>query len=235
VISAFILPTFSACASTELPVAIHAVNYSNQEFEYVLQDPAAPENSAGGEGIGRFAAGGTMCCYSLPKKWRPGLQTKINYTYYLPEDAQGNAPAVRKSALVDIPKYAVPEELWVVRDAAGGMSVISSNFQPNHPKWPGRIKGWPVPSLEYRRELWQRSMDHEAGNVQLYVDLLSSLKKEPLTRARDAWPLKATYDPALKSFTGPTDPRFIAYLKRDYERSLKMVQEHVDQLNGQKP
>ncbi|RYF41926.1 MAG: DUF3304 domain-containing protein, partial [Cytophagaceae bacterium] len=99
--AAFMLPIFPAYAGTDAAVAIHAVNYSNQEFEYVLQDPAVPENSAGGEGIGRFAAGGTMCCYSLPKKWRPGLQTKINYTYYLPEDAQGNAPAVRKSALVD--------------------------------------------------------------------------------------------------------------------------------------
>lgn len=161
---------------------------------------------------------------------------QINYTYYLPEDAQGNAPAVRKSALVDIPKYAVPEELWVVRDAAGGMSLISSNFQPNHPKWPGRIKGWPVPSLEYRRELWQRSMDHEAGNVELYEGFLSRLKKNPLSEAEKAWPLESANDPAVKkAFSGPSDPKFIAYLRSDYEESLKIVQARVKKIIGKKP
>jgi hypothetical protein len=42
------------------------------------------------------------------------------------------------------PPLSIHGELWVLRGADGSMSVVSSDFQPDHPNWPGRVKDWPV-------------------------------------------------------------------------------------------
>ena len=74
-----LMPVYSASATDDVAVSIHAVNYSNQEFEYSIHDPKDKLNQGGGESISRFGAGGSMCCYSLPRKWRPDLKVKIDF------------------------------------------------------------------------------------------------------------------------------------------------------------
>ncbi|WP_157751012.1 DUF3304 domain-containing protein [Janthinobacterium svalbardensis] len=193
-----VLPMLASCNdSNDVPVNVHGINYSDQEFTYVLQDPLRPSNQAGGETIGRYGAGGTMCCFTLPGKWRPGIEINIQYTYYLPKKPDGSLPEIRKSTVVELPHYDEPQELWVLRNADGSMGIVSSIYQPDHPKWPGKIKGWPVPSLEYRRERWGLHMEHEMSGVILYENLLTDLKEDPLKRAKESWDYKIRSDPSF--------------------------------------
>ncbi|MFL6676562.1 MAG: DUF3304 domain-containing protein [Massilia sp.] len=48
-----------------------------------MVDPAKPDSSGGGELSDPFAAGGTTCCFSLPKKWRPGIKVRLHTTHLL--------------------------------------------------------------------------------------------------------------------------------------------------------
>jgi len=231
--------TLSACGrpgSPDVPVSVHAVNYSDEEFEYTLEDPADQSNRGGGEAIGRFAAGGTMCCYSLPKKWRPGMKVKLNFELYFHNPSGGDARKTRNTEVVDIPQYANPEELWLVRAADGEMSIVLSNVQPDHPKWPGLVKGWPIPSVAYQRERWNLYMQHELSGLKLFEELQKELIKNPQKSAKEAWPNEIKYNSGVVSkFSGPDDPGFLVYMKNDCERALKRSRELIKQLEESKP
>jgi len=58
-----------------------------------------------------------------------------------------------------------PGELWVVRQADGSFGVVSSDYQPDHAKWPGAVKGWPVPTLEYKRKSFDVYINVAEGDV----------------------------------------------------------------------
>ena len=218
-------PVLVACAKpTTVGVEIHAVNYSGDDFSYVLVDPSNPNTASGGETIAPYAAGGTVCCFTLPKKWRPGIKIEIRTTQWLPKLPNGTLPEVKKTEVVDVPRYAegIPGEVWVLRAPDGTMSVVSTNFQPDHPKWPGKIKGWPVPSIEYRREYWELLKKHEEEGVELYLSLLDRIEKEPLVVAKEFWGSDLKYSSeAIRQFSGPEDPRYIAYLKKKFGASLE--------------
>lgn len=239
VVNLMTLSVFTACgkpANSDVPVSIHAVNYSDQEFEYFLQDPARESNSGGGESITRFAAGGIMCCYSLPKTWHPGLKVKIHYEVYFPSKKGEEIRILTESSLIDIPQYKEPHELWVVRDVQGEISIVLSNFQPDHPNWPGKVKGWPVPSLAYRRERWNLYMDHELAGLRSFEKNQKALNENPEKEAREAWPYRIQYYPDVKEkFSGPNDPKFLIYLKEDYKISVERSKELVRQLEVSKP
>lgn len=229
------MPMLSACGSADIPVSIHAVNYSNQEFVYFLEDSADKSNTGGGEAISRFAAGGTMCCYSLPKEWRPGLKVKVDYDVYVPNPG-GEIPKTSNSRVIELPRYAKPPELWLVRDVQGEMSIVLSDFQPDHPQWPGKVKGWPVPSLEYRRERWGVYMHYELSGLKLFEKLNQELKDDPAKVANKAWPNDNQYNPDVKGkFSGPTDPNYLNYLKKDYARALTRAHSLVRDLEESKP
>ena len=178
----FMIFGLSACdRHTTVDVSLHGVNYSDRVFSYTVKDPLAKNKSgAGGELIDPFGAGGTMCCVTLPMIWRSGLKLQVDTTYWLEKRPDGVLPEIKETRLVDVPPYVEgkPGELWVLRAADGGISVISSDFQPDHPKWPGKTKGWPVPSLDYRRERWKILYDHEQGGVEDALSLLEELKRD---------------------------------------------------------
>ncbi len=232
-----IMPVFAACNNTsETSVSVHGVNYSDQEFTYVLQDPLRPSNQAGGEAIGRYGAGGTMCCFTLPEKWRPGLKINIQYTYYLPKNPDGSFPEIRKSTVVELPHYDEPQELWVLRNADGSMGIVSSIYQPDHPKWPGKIKGWPVPSLEYRRERWGLYMKHELDALENSETMLNNLLSDPKKETKEAWDFEVGRDLELKSkFSGFNDPKYLSYLEKSYKESLGNDKKAVEEMKGRKP
>lgn len=222
-------------AKSTVEVSVHGVNYSGTSFSYYLVDPATQRNDGVGELIGPFAAGGTVCCFSLPKIWRPGIKVQIRATHWLPKIPDGSLPEVKKVHTVDVPRYVdnTPGELWVMRGADGSMSVISSDFQPDHPKWPGSVKGWPIPSLEYRRERWALIKEHDEAVVDAHVALLDELEKIPEQHARGAWEFAKTYDRKdLEKFSGPDDVRYHAYLKQQYmeglERGKAMLQRRME-------
>ena len=179
----------AACAKSDVPVPLHGVNYSGQTFRYFLVDPTNEKNSGGGEEIGPFEAGGTVCCFTLPAQWRPGLKVEIRETYWLPKRPDNTLPELKKKHVVKVPSYAGREvgELWVIRAADGTMSLVSSNYQPNHRKWPGKIKGWPVPDLAYRRQRYDLYINDARENVELYRGLLDELDRTPAKGATDSW------------------------------------------------
>ena len=232
-----IMPVLAACSNTgETSVSVHGVNYSDQEFTYVLQDPLHPSNQAGGETIGRYEAGGIMCCFTLPEKWRPEMKINIQYTYYLPKKPDGSLPEIRKSTMVEVPHYDKPQELWVLRHADGSMGIVSSIYQPDHPKWPGKIKGWPVPSLAYRRERWSLYMEHELIFLRNSESQLAEIRTNPKKNSKESWDSEILFDRDLpKKFKGSDDEKYISYLKSGYEKSIRNTKEKIDDLNRKKP
>ena len=231
-------PMLAACAKSSVPVSIHGVNYRADDFSYVLVDPTNPENSGGGELIGAFAAGGTVCCYTLPAKWRPGIKIEIRETHWLPKLPDDSLPEVTKKHVVDLPPYASgkPGELWVVRASDGSMALVSSDYQPNHINWPGKIKGWPVPTLEYQRERYDLYIKEAQSAVELYVDLLNELKESPIERAREAWAVTEQHGRAeLKGYSGPSDSSYISMLERHYVSSLISSRGKLQRLKESRP
>jgi hypothetical protein len=228
----------AGCEKPTVDVNIHGVNYKDDAFNYYVADPAQPESAAGGELIDAFSAGGTTCCFALPRIWRPGIKVQISTTHWLPKLPDDSLPEVKGAYLVDVPKYedGKPGELWVLRSGDGSISLISSDFQPDHEKWPGKVKGWPVPSLEYQRQRWEILRDYEEGGVKLFVKMLDQLKREPLLRAREDWNFSQEHDPAtLKNFSGPGDPRYLMFLKDEYEKGLQRSKERLARVMEVKP
>jgi hypothetical protein len=223
-------PALAFWAKPTVPVSVHGVNYSNEEFSYTVEDPNDAKNKAGGELINRFAAGGAMCCYELPRQWRPGLQVKVNSTHWLPKQADGKLPEVKQTLVVDVPPYAdgKPGELWVLRQADGSVKVVSSDYQPDHEKWPGEVKGWPVPSAEYRQDRLRLYLKLAEGDVRLYTNALEEMQTRPGQASAQAWESGRKYNPKeLVGFDGPQDPRFQEWLKADYRRLLEESESKV--------
>lgn len=235
---AIALPALTGCAKENVPVSIHGVNYTAQEFTYTIVDPNNKKNFGGGELIAPFSAGGTMCCYELPTKWRAGIQVQINGTHWLPEKPDGSLPEVKETKLVEVPRYVdgKPGELWVLRGADGTLSLVSSDYQPDHAKWPGKVKGWPVPSREYQRERWDLYINHEQGYVRLYEKFLKELQSSPKSHAEESWAYSKEREPtSLARFSGPQDSEYLAYLRRSYEDGLKEAQTKLKELKERRP
>jgi hypothetical protein len=230
-------PMLVAC-SKSLPVSIHGVNYTADPFSYVVTDPDDPKNTGGGELIESYAAGGTMCCYELPRNWRPGIKVSVRSAHWLGKSADNSLREVVTTQLAEVPRYAdgKPGELWVLRAANGSIDLVSSDFQPNHPKWPGKVKGWPVPSLEYQRERWDLYVRHEADNVATFEELLKQLAESPDNAALDAWNTDRHHDSkSLLGFTGPDDEAYRKKLKLEYETGLVRSRSQLKRLRESKP
>jgi len=235
IIVVFSVGGIAAC-SDGTAVSVHGVNYTAQAFSYQLLKPGS-EIAEVGETISPFSAGGIVCCYVLPDKWRPDLKVRVRTTVW-EKDVQGEL--IEKVALSDIqvPRFqnGEPGELWVLRHPRGDFSLVSSDFQPNSPKWPGSIRGWPVPSLAYQQERWDLLIKHEEGYVELANELIQELSSNPEKRAREAWEFAEKNGPnEYKAYSGPEDPRFRAKLKVEYESMLKDRTAKLMQLKKERP
>lgn len=65
------LPALTGCAKDTVPVSIHGVNYTGQEFSFIIVDPENHKNFGGGELIAPFAA--AALCAAMPCR-RNGVQ-----------------------------------------------------------------------------------------------------------------------------------------------------------------
>jgi hypothetical protein len=234
----FTAPMLLACAKTTVPVSLHGVNYSAEPFSYLVVDPNDEKNTGGGELIESYAAGGTMCCFELPKTWRAGIKVEIRSTHWLPKAADGHLPVVKEKHVVDVPRYGDGKagELWVLRAADGSMSLVSSDFQPDHPKWPGTVKGWPVPSLAYQRERWDIYINHEKGGVKLFEGLLVDLKASPDSTAKEHWDYDLRYDKkSLEGFSGSNDVKYREKLRQEFEEGLSHSRRELERLQKGRP
>jgi hypothetical protein len=225
-----------SCRPSNANVSLHGVNYSDREFSYFIADPENPKKSLGGEHIGPFAGGGTTCCASLPRKWKPGTKVQLTTIHWLKKLPDGSLPEVTEEHDVEVPEYAEPGELWVIRDVNGKISLVSSNLQPDHPSWPGKVKGWPTPSLDFQRERWELYRKLEAHNVDLFQSLLSELDHDPAGKAHEAWAFDKEYSPAkIAKFTGPDDRRYIDHLRTRYTEGLRLSRNQLEEVMKAKP
>jgi len=201
-------------------------------------DPVKSDQIIGGEHIDSYSAGGTTCCATLPRKWRPGIKLHIRTIHWLKQLPDGSLPEIKQAHVVEVPKYVdgKPGELWVLRNADGSIGVVSSDFQPDHAQWPGKVKGWPVPSIEYQRERWELYRKHEESGVKIFLSSLASLEENPDKEAQENWDHTKQYYPEdLVGFSGPDDPKFRAALKKEYEDGLEQSRRQLKNIMDQRP
>jgi hypothetical protein len=220
-------------------VNVNGVNYSGDAVVFSVEDPAVPKNQTGGDRAGPYTRSGIQCCISLPKVWRPGLTLLIDAIIYPVDetDFKRELPRVMKKFTVEVPKYAAdqPTELWVIRSANGEMNLVASNVGPTHADWPGAIKGWPEPSLAFKRKHWEiRVQSARSG-----IDSLSAafengkLKQQSVI---DAWEVRKMNRPnSVKEFSGVDDPKFEEALTKSYTTSLRDYKERLEKLLEEKP
>lgn len=218
------LSLLSGCGESTVSVSLHGVNYTVEPFTYMIMDSVKPDQVIGGEHIDSFSAGGTTCCATLPRKWRPGIKLHIRTIHWMKQLPDGSLPEIKQAHVVEVPKYVdgKPGELWVLRNADGSIGVVSSDFQPDHAQWPGNVKGWPVPSIEYQREKWELYRKHEEIFVRLYVSLLEDLGENPQKHAEFFWAESKKSDPSdLEGFEGPHDQKYLDSLRKEYDEGLE--------------
>jgi len=162
-------------------VSIHGVNYTEDPFEFSVVDPRDEKNNGGGEHIGPYAAGGIVCCFKLPAKWSPGTVIEVESRHWLSTGNGEEISAIEKKHTVELPAYANGKagELWVLRRSDGGIDIVSSDLQPDHPQWPGNIKDWPVPSREFMLERWELERKLAELNVRVYQESTAELNRSP--------------------------------------------------------
>ncbi len=234
----FCAPILAACGKSTVPVSIHGVNYSVEPFSFTLKDPVDPKNEGGGELVDSYSAGGTTCCFELPKKWRPGIKVSIQSRHWLGKNADDSLHFINGSHLVEVPPYVDgrPGELWVLRAADGRLEIVSSDAQPDHPNWPGKVKGWPVPSLAYQRDRWDLYINVQIGYVDAYETLIKDFATSPDRTAQEDWDVSMKNDrKSLAGFSGPDDPSYRVRLKREYEQGLIRTQAELSRLRRERP
>ncbi|MFT3858321.1 MAG: DUF3304 domain-containing protein [Aquabacterium sp.] len=235
----FLLPllmacmTLSSCArnSGQEAVSVSAINYTDQELNgYLFESLEDKEKYAGGEPVRPFEGGGSMCCFSLPAKWRPGIKVRVRYDWWQGPDAPRKYQQVER----EIPPYPDGQvgTLWALFYPDGAVEVVSSEFAPGHAKWPGKVKGWPVPTLEHRRKLWQMDYDEALW----FVTSLSKLRDESEGGWKKKWEDDQTYAPQMvRSFKGYDDPAYRAHTRKADHDALQSARERLQQLQEVRP
>ncbi|CAN7642238.1 DUF3304 domain-containing protein [Pseudoduganella sp. LjRoot289] len=179
-----------------------------------------------------------MCCYALPAKWRAGIKVQINGKHWLAEKPDGSLPEVKETKIVEVPPYVngKPGELWVLRGADGTLSLVSSDFQPDHAKWPGTVKGWPIPSLEYKRARWDLYIKIEQDLLDSYKESIQELAKSPDKHAEEVWNItKERFPETIQSYKSSGDKKYREFLLEKYQIGLAEAQAKVQGLKDQRP
>ena len=138
------------------------LNYSGDNVNIIgVEDPLRPNNEGGGDGFRPYSAGGMICCYSIPAQWHPGIMTRVVFQV-------GGIDGKREFHTVEIPPYpdGIAGDVWPMRLPDGSAAVVVSTYMPDHPKWNGPIKGYPVPSKEYQKVLWEKEVEKTKHSIE---------------------------------------------------------------------
>ncbi len=166
----------SACShlgqADELSAPLTSVNYTDWPFDLVaVAKPETPTNIMAAEGVNAFGASGMMCCVTLPRQWQPGMELVVRTkdgtrAKNSQEWDVEKMPTIQHR--VPVPSY-TPRDMgtvWVQLLPGGKVVLVVSRYDPDPPSWPGEVKGWPVPTLEFRRQIWDRDMDLMRKNLE---------------------------------------------------------------------
>ncbi|MGX9696123.1 DUF3304 domain-containing protein [Janthinobacterium lividum] len=130
-----------------MAASIQALNYSSREVNYIaVENPGNTNSGGGGDSIRPYGQGGSICCFSVPEKWHADL--KVVVVYQLSPD-----PTFHRET-VSIPPYPDGKggDIWLIVYEDGSVGAVASHYGPSRPEWPGKIKGYPVPTKAYRDE-----------------------------------------------------------------------------------
>lgn len=170
------------------------LNYSGESVNGIgVEDPLRPHNEGGGDVLKPYDAGRMICCYSIPAQWHPGIMARVVFQV-------GNLNAKWESHTVEIPPYpdGIAGDVWPMRLPDGSAAVVVSIYMPDHPKWNGPIKGYPVPSKAYQKVLWEKEVERTKHSIERSQRLLkdssrSQQDQEGTKRLLDAMNNKLKY------------------------------------------
>ena len=245
--AAFLPFLLSACGGDDtVGVPVSGINYTDQGFgAYGLKDPNDEKNYGGGEPLGPYAAGGMMCCYSLPEQWHEGMQVEViirramvGETY---EDRTAEYARRRdngtldETILVDIPPYDAEDiqhsAIWVEMLPDNRFDVVVSHVDPNHKDWPGDIKGWPVPSVEYRKKLARERLPDVEADLALFSSDLEKIRQGDEEVLKACWEVKKKSNSEdVDKYSSYLDPEFKAYSVERLEWRVGEIRKKVDRL-----
>nr|WP_269212501.1 DUF3304 domain-containing protein [Chromobacterium vaccinii] len=140
------------------------VNYSGKGYDWVaVAKPDTPEQAEAADMVSPYGASGIMCCVNLPAKWQPGMKLVVQFkdatkAKTAAEWSKENIPLQLRT--VAVPRYAEGDvgTVWVQFLQDDKVALVVSRYDPSNANWPGVMKGWPKPSIEYRRQLWDQEM-----------------------------------------------------------------------------
>lgn len=151
----------AACLpSIAMAASIQSLNYSSREVNYIaVENPGNTNSGGGGDAIGPYNQGGTICCFSVPEKWHADLKVVVAYQFY-PD------PTVHRET-VSIPPYPNGKagDIWLIVYEDGSVGAVVSHYGPSLPEWPGKIKGYPVPTKEYGDERRRQKLKREKASL----------------------------------------------------------------------
>ncbi|MED5594405.1 DUF3304 domain-containing protein [Janthinobacterium sp. P210006] len=143
-----------------MAASIQALNYSSREVDYIaVENPGNTNSGGGGDSIRPYGQGGSICCFSVPEKWHADL--KVVVVYQLSPD-----PTFHRET-VSIPPYPDGKggDIWLIVYEDGSVGAVVSLYGPSRPEWPGKIKGYPVPTKEYRDERRKDKLKREKNTL----------------------------------------------------------------------
>ncbi|CDG84817.1 hypothetical protein GJA_4207 [Janthinobacterium agaricidamnosum NBRC 102515 = DSM 9628] len=147
---------FFAAPTAAIGGGIQSLNYSPREVGYIaVENPGNTNSGGGGDALNPYSGGGTICCFEVPEKWHPDLQVVVAYQFY-PD------PTMHRET-VTIPPYPKGEagDIWLIVYEDSSVGAVVSKYGPSLPEWPGKVKGYPVPSKEYRMERRKEKIERE--------------------------------------------------------------------------
>ncbi len=190
-----------------------------------------------------------MCCYSVPQKWHEGLSVDVVVSYPLEGDTtdERSESLARREAEgklnetihVDVPKYEMPASgtLWVQFLPDKKATVVVSDLSPTHDEFPGEVKGWPVPSEEYRGKLIDQKLALAQDRLERDQRDLIKFNRDPENTLNEYWNLfnRTRATDVLDRFSGANDPQFESFLEDYLKNNLESDENEIQMLQDARP
>ncbi|MBW8809267.1 MAG: DUF3304 domain-containing protein [Lysobacter sp.] len=127
-----------ALAACEDPMTIASITGYNHNTEASgLYVQGFSVDDAAGSNAEPEAGAGATCCVQIPKRWHPGLQAKVKWSYSRLANDKRPIPPPRE-ATVDIPDYNArgPGSLQVHFYPGEKLKIVISSLGIEHPYYP---------------------------------------------------------------------------------------------------
>jgi hypothetical protein len=122
------------------------INYTDHAVYASVHYNKSPDPEDGASDRVRPHAGGgsLVCCVTIPLRWRPGIKMSVWYSTkdWKKEDGQ--------TKIIELPPYPNGDAADLILSFLPDETIelFSSRYAPGHPKWPGKMKGYPGEVLD---------------------------------------------------------------------------------------